>query len=175
MGVNLRVTKRLLWVGDAVYPLQNIARVYVFLLHPERKRAVFRFLKRLTIASIVLLVISLSNDASPGADDTGGSQAAFMTLGFAVLCYLVVDLVSVLLAQPHHVLAIETNGNSTALIAGSNLEALRRLTQDLAYAIENPGTEFQVRVETLNINPRSYQFGDNVNMYGGANNVGIAR
>ncbi|KPI12071.1 hypothetical protein OK074_2692 [Actinobacteria bacterium OK074] len=162
-----------MWVGEAVYPLQNIARVHVFILKPDRKRALFRFVKRLMIVSIPLYVIALLNGLSPAAGD--GPHTAFAILNFVVLGYFILDLISALTAQPHHVLAIETNGNSTALIVGGDREFLRRLTRDLAYAIENPGTEFQVRVETININPRSYQFGDSVNMYGGANNVGIAR
>ncbi|WP_272922410.1 DUF6232 family protein [Streptomyces sp. SID685] len=43
--LDLRVSKRILWIGRAVYPLANIARVYSFMLRPRRKEAVLRFLR----------------------------------------------------------------------------------------------------------------------------------
>src|SRR5947208_1333284 len=51
--LDLRVSKRILWIGAAVYPLQNIARVYTFVLRPKRKEAVLRFLRYTAVTLVV--------------------------------------------------------------------------------------------------------------------------
>jgi hypothetical protein len=174
-GIDLSISKRLLWVGGAAYPLQNIARVYTFTLHPRRKEAVLRFLKRvaltLSVAAVLTLLGGLAAMGSEGAETV---LTWVWLLAFGVLVYALVDMITVLSAQSHFVLAVETSGPSTALVTAQNPDQLRQLVHSIAYAIENPETEFQVRVETLTISPSNYYFGDNVNMYGGTGNVGMA-
>lgn len=72
-------------------------------------------------------------------------------------------------------LAVETSGASTALVTSKNTQHLNELVGQVVNWIENPEIEFQVKAETLLINPRNYHFGDNVNMYGGSGNVGMAK
>ncbi|MEU6957019.1 hypothetical protein [Streptomyces sp. NPDC045714] len=52
---------------------------------------------------------------------------------------------------------------------------LNELVGRVVHWIENPEIEFQVKAETLMINPSNDHFGDNVNMYGGSGNVGVAQ
>ncbi|MFI6807708.1 DUF6232 family protein [Streptomyces luteogriseus] len=189
--IELRVHKRLLWVGTAAYPLRNIARVYTFTLRPKRKEAVFRFLKRagiiLAVAiglSIIGGLISLANEAgdsgSPyesGQSSGGGGGLVILVwiCSGAALIYFFVEMLSVVTAPSHYVLAIETAGPSTAMVTSPDPQHLDRLVGYVSGALENPDTEFQVTVEQLTINsPTNYHFGDNVNMYGGSGNVGIA-
>ncbi|GAA0391371.1 DUF6232 family protein [Streptomyces luteireticuli] len=175
-NIDLQVSKRLLWVGRAAYPLQNIARVHTFTLHPKRKEATVRFLKNVAItltAAIALTVIggatSLSNES------VGGGIITFVWIGaLAALIAFTVQLLSVLTAASHYVLSIETSGPSTAVVTSTNPHHLDQLVGRISHAIENPGTEFQVTVESIMVNPKSYYFGDNVNMYGGTGNVGMA-
>lgn len=79
-----------------------------------------------------------------------------------------------LTAPSHYVLAVETSGPSTAVVTSHRPELLNQLVGQIAHAIENPETEFAVKVESISISPRNYHFGDNVNMYGGSGNVGIS-
>ncbi|MDQ1007446.1 hypothetical protein QFZ82_001931 [Streptomyces sp. V4I23] len=175
-GIDLRVTKRLLWVGGAAYPLQNIARVYTFTLHPKRKEAVLRFLKNLGITLAVAIALTiLGGMAAFASREAGGGIVTFVWLGtLAALIYSLVEMISVLAAPSHYVLAVETSGPSTAVVTSRDPQHLNHLVGRIAYAIEHPDTEFQVRVDTITISPRNYYFGDNVNMYGGTGNVGVA-
>ncbi|MFF7180072.1 DUF6232 family protein [Streptomyces sp. NPDC008121] len=175
-GIDIVISKRLLWVGGAAYPLQNIARVYTFTLHPRRKEAVVRFVKRVALTLALALVLTLLGGlATMGSQETAESVLTWVwLLAAAALVYSLVEMVTVLTAQSHFVLAVETSGPSTALVTAKDPEHLRRLVHSIAHAIENPETEFQVRVETLTISPSNYYFGDNVNMYGGTGNVGMA-
>ncbi|GAA2931267.1 hypothetical protein GCM10020221_28820 [Streptomyces thioluteus] len=60
------------------------------------------------------------------------------------------------------------------MVTSRNPHHLDQLVGRISHAIENPGAEFQVTVDSITINPQSYYFGDNVNMYGGTGNVGMA-
>ncbi|WP_338117284.1 DUF6232 family protein [Streptomyces viridochromogenes] len=184
--VELRVHKRLLWVGGAAYPLRNIARVYTFTLRPKRKEAVFRFLSRtgiiLAVAiglSIIGGLISFASSSSGPYESEQSSGGGLIVLVWicsgAALIYFFVDMLSVVTAPSHYVLAVETAGPSTAMVTSPDPQHLDRLVGYVSGALENPDTEFQVTVERLTINsPTNYHFGDSVNMYGGSGNTGIA-
>ncbi|WP_190126372.1 DUF6232 family protein [Streptomyces inusitatus] len=177
-GVELRTSKRLLWVGGAAYPIQNITRVYTFLLTPRRGEAAMLFLKRVGIVLSVAFALTILNGAVGIASDGGPSPTVTRLVWFgalASLVYCVGALGTVLTAASHWALAVETSGASTALVTSKNTQHLNELVDQVVNWIENPETEFQVKVETLLINPRNYHFGDNVNMYGGSGNVGMAK
>ncbi|WP_381795757.1 DUF6232 family protein [Streptomyces niveus] len=179
IGVHLRVSKRLLWVGDAYYPIQNIARVYTLTIHPRRREAVVLFVKRLLLTGVVTTFLGLLAAAIDafGSGDSGGSSglALLILIGaLAALTYSLVEMLKVLGAPTHFALAVETSGLSSAVLTGPHPDHLRRLAHQIADAIENPKAEFEVRVDTITISPAHYYFGDNVNMYGGAGNVGMA-
>ncbi|GHE66390.1 hypothetical protein CP980_16010 [Streptomyces vinaceus] len=176
-SLDLTVTRRLLWVGGAVYPLQNVARVYTFVLHPRRKEATLAFLKRSAVALLTGLGFTLlAGTANIFSRERETLESLTRFVWFAVaagLLYFIVDWLRVLTAPSPFVLAVESNGQSTALVTGESGH-LNRLVQQIAHAIENPDAELRVRVERLTIsNPRNYYFGDAVNMYGGSNNVGM--
>ncbi|MEE1756837.1 DUF6232 family protein [Streptomyces sp. SP18CS02] len=175
-GIDLRVSKRLLWVGGAAYPLANIARVHTFTLHPRRKDATLLFLKRVAITlSVAIALTVLSGLTAIASREAGGGLLTFVWLCTAgSLVYYIVDLLIVLLAPSHYVLAVETSGPSTAVVTSQNPQHLNQLVGHISHAIENPESEFQVRVDSITISPRNYYFGDNVNMYGGTGNVGMA-
>ncbi|MFH8442521.1 DUF6232 family protein [Streptomyces sp. NPDC018026] len=171
-GVDLRVGKRLLWVGGAAYPTANITRVYTFLLTPRRGDATARFFKRVGIILLVALALVFVTDTVSDSE-TAEIVQLLNVATVMVLIYCVGDWVSVLIAPSHWVLAVETSGASTALVTGRDTQHLHQLVGQVVKAIENPDIEFQVRVESLTVNPRNYHFGDNVNMYGGSGNVGM--
>ncbi|MEU1177374.1 DUF6232 family protein [Streptomyces sp. NPDC005820] len=175
-GLELRVSKRLLWVGGACYPLANIARVYTLTIHPRRKEAVLRFVRTLLITGAVAVTLSvLSGITMLGDQDTGSGLMVLVWLGaFGVVVYALVEMVQVLGAPSHYVMAVETSGPSQAVVTSRDPHHLNQLVGQIAHAIENPESEFQVRVESITISPKNYYFGDNVNMYGGSGNVGMA-
>ncbi|GLJ91501.1 DUF6232 family protein [Streptomyces poonensis] len=174
--VELKVSKRLLWVGTAAYPLHNIARVYTFTLHPRRKDATIRFLKNVAIVLSVALALTVIGGMTALADqDTASNIVSFVWVGaIAALILSLVELMAVLTAQSQYVLAVETSGPSIAMVTSSDPRHLDRLVGTITHAIEHPEAEFQVKVESITLNPRHYYYGDNVNMYGGTGNVGVA-
>ncbi|MEV8065569.1 DUF6232 family protein [Streptomyces sp. NPDC085995] len=176
-SIDIRVSKRLLWVGGAAYPLENITRVHTFLLTPRRWEATQQFLKRLgIILSVAFALTILGGITGLASQDAAGTIVTLVWLGaVAALVLSIVELVGVLGAPTQYVLAVETSGPSMALVTFPQPHYLDQLVGSLVHAIENPETEFQVRVERILVNPRNYYFGDNVNMYGGTGNVGMAK
>ncbi|WP_437114996.1 DUF6232 family protein [Streptomyces flaveolus] len=177
LGIELRVSKRILWIGSAVYPLHNIARVYTFTLRPRRKEAVLRFLRYAAgtlVVGFIAMLPGLPSLAFQGPDSGAAGYVAWVWfLALAAAVYFFIDMMSVLTAQPHYVLAVETSGASTALVTSRDARYLDQLVGQISYALDHPDTEFRVTVERLTVSPHNYYFGDNVNMYGGNGNVGI--
>jgi len=175
-SVDLRVSKRLLWVAGAVYPLQNVARVYTLTVRPRRRDATVSFCKNVVLTLAVAVAFTMLGAVTAlGSVNLAGWMVLLVWLvTLAALIYFLVELITVLSAQPHYVLAVETSGASTAVVTSADPQQLNWLVGRIAYAIENPETEFQVRVDSITISPKNYYFGDNVNMYGGTNNVGMA-
>lgn len=173
--VELRISKRLLWVGGAAYPLHNIARVYTFTLRPKRLQAFTAFLRRAGLTVLVLLFLLVLVDGLLPSEDADNILPAVWAAGVMLLVFHTGALFVVLVSPDHHVLAVETSGPSTAVVTARNAEHLDRLVGYIAHAIDNPEAEFHVQVETLSINAGNYHFGDNVNMYGGSGNVGMVK
>ncbi|MGW4688453.1 DUF6232 family protein [Streptomyces sp. NPDC004244] len=175
-GIELRISRRILWLGGAAYPLENIARVYTFTLHPRRKDATVHFLKNLgIILSTAFALTILGGLTSLASREMSATIVQFVWLGtIAALIYCIVQLISVLTAPSYYVLAVETAGPSIAVVTSKDHAHLHRLVGQITHAIDNPDTElYGVRVDTISITSKNYHFGDNVNMYGGTGNVGI--
>jgi hypothetical protein len=175
-AIDLRVSKRLLWVGRAVYPLENIARVHTYMLTPRRWEATRLFLKRLGIILATAFALTILGGITGLASrDTAGTLIGWVWLGsVAALILCVVEWLQVLSATPLYVLAVETSGPSMAVVTSEDPRRLDHLVGSIVHAIENPETEFHVTVDRLMVNPNNYHFGDNVNMYGGTGNVGVS-
>ncbi|MFB7515408.1 DUF6232 family protein [Streptomyces sp. NPDC056144] len=171
----LVISKRLLWVHGGAYPLENIVRVHTFLLRPRRGEAVGRFLKRGGITLLVLLFLQYLGEELSSGSDIEGFVAVALLIAVGLLIYYFTEMASVAFAPNHHVLAVETNGRSTALVTGKR-EHLEGLVRDIADAIDKPDAEFTAWVGALNItNYDNYYFGDSVNMYGGTGNTGVSK
>ncbi|MFI6402335.1 DUF6232 family protein [Streptomyces sp. NPDC050548] len=173
--VELRVGKRLLWVGDVAYPLENIARVHTYMLTPRRWEATRHFLRRIgLILSVAFALTILGGITGLAGQDTAGKLVMWMWLGAsATLLFCAAEWLQVVTAAPLYVLAVETSGPPMAVVTSPDPRRLDQLVGSIVHAIEHPETEFHVTVDRLMVNPKNYYFGDNVNMYGGIGNVGV--
>ncbi|WP_416484035.1 DUF6232 family protein [Streptomyces sp. CL12] len=157
-GVDLRVGKRLLWVGEAAYPLHNLVRVYTAEFKPKRWEAFWHFV----IGGAIGLLVA-------------HGMPPLRLVGLVVAVGLFLRFLKVLSAPSKYVLAIDTSGAASALVTLPDRKELHRLVEAIVEAVENPDKELQVRVDTVQFNRREYHQGDRVNVYGGLNNVGILK
>jgi hypothetical protein len=171
-AVDVRVDKRLLWVGSAAYPLHNITRVYTFLLRPNRRAAASRFMRRLLLLLAVVAVLGVLSNGRSSENVTATGEEGLVVFGLGFAIFAVFELSAVLFARSVPVLAVDTAGSPTAIVTDSDRNRVGELLHTLAYALEHPETEFQVTMQTLTFSPQNYHIGDNVNMYGGLGNTG---
>ncbi|WP_308431098.1 DUF6232 family protein [Kitasatospora griseola] len=176
--IELRIDRRTLWIGQAAYPLDNIARVFPVVLNPRYGEAFARFGRRVAITVTVAFVlaamgnlsIQLTGSSSSRQDSSSSLTGTVVTFSLIVLAVHVINLLQVVLQKPQHAVAIETNGTSVALVTAPDAQRRLALTVQLAAAIDNPGAAtLALHVDTLSINPAHYYFGDTVNVHGTGN------
>ncbi|MFJ3923681.1 DUF6232 family protein [Streptomyces sp. NPDC090022] len=170
------MSRRLLWVGEAAYPLHSIARVQTFVAKPDRWGAFTSFLKRLAGLAVAFVVLQLVNEDSGGyASSREDNADVLWGLAVVVAIGLVVHLFVQLAAPSRYALSVETNGPAAAVVTLPEPEQLRHLVGRIVHAIEHPEAEFSVIVERLSVNPRNYHIGDNVNINGGTGHTGVSK
>ncbi len=164
--INVRVSRRILWVGAEAYPLHNIARATTVRIRPRRMDALGQFLGYGLILVIVSGVILSAASHGELADADAGVVSDLVLLLDCVLGFvLVARLVSVLVTPVYHALVIETAGTPYTALVSTDKSVVSRLVFQIMDAIDNPEAEFQIQVE-------NYHIGDKINMVGGNNNVG---
>jgi hypothetical protein len=186
VGLRIAVTRRILWVGTAAYPLAMIARISVTRIVPKYGQAVARFFK---LAGILLLAdfglitaIAIADNPLFSSGSSEQRDSAGTGVGWVVglslitlIVYLLVDTLPVLTSKPVFAVAVDTAGPPTALIAWKEFEPADGLAQALTRAIENPQAEFVQFVHNHIVDLRHYQQGDSVNIYGGTGITGISK
>ncbi|MGW3185630.1 DUF6232 family protein [Kitasatospora sp. NPDC001119] len=166
------VTNRILWIGQAAYPLANVARVGTSLIVPGRRRALLRLLAFGLVVFLPVLVIAQATD---GSSSGSGSGTLFLVAMILVALYFLIFTWPVLRRPDLYVLAVDTAGPPTAVLAWLTAEPAFELQATITRAIENPQAEFQQIVQTISVDLRQYQFGDSVNIYGGQGNTGVSK
>ncbi|MBD0693607.1 DUF6232 family protein [Streptomyces sp. CBMA123] len=183
-ATRVAVTNRILWIGTAAYPLATIARVSITIILPDVLGAIRRFLKFIGIVIPAALVIagldalansSRSSGFGSSSDKSTSTGTIVVVTLVLVVCYFLFATLPVLLQQRLHALTVDTAGPPTALLAWKDPKYAYELQARITHAIENPKTEFQQFVSNVVVDLRRYQFGDNVNIYGGQGNTGVIK
>ncbi|MFJ2861909.1 DUF6232 family protein [Kitasatospora sp. NPDC087314] len=156
--IDVRVSRRVLWVGGDAYPLHNIARARQFkLLPPKRSRVIIRFVRQV----IGLLVAAAVLGALLG---NGASQTTTKNvLGLVVLALLLAfgyRLVKQLRMRTVYQLIIETSSSSNTAVVSYDAQQVGNLIQLIMEAIDNPQAEFAIQVENVHIGDQINQYGD---------------
>ncbi|MFE0463957.1 DUF6232 family protein [Kitasatospora sp. NPDC058965] len=179
-GLRVAVTRRILWVGNAAYPLATVARVSVTTIVPNYGAAIRRFLKFAAIVCLtglgVLLLVTITNAARSSSDGSNNGAGGVVVSALILLAgYFGIDTLPVLLSRPLHAMAVDTAGPPTALVAWKRQEPAFALANAVTEAIENPQAEFQQLIQNTVVDMRRYHHGDNVNIYGGQGNTGVSK
>lgn len=148
--IEIKISRRTLWVGEDAYPLPQITRVRPIELVPNRRRLALIYGKRaaatigLALAGLVLL--SCLGESVPRA-----VVVAFVVLMLGILAVHAWGLVRGL-TRPHlHVLSVETAGRPRTALASTDKDLIHDLTHRIVDAIDNPSAEFQLKVDHIEI------------------------
>jgi hypothetical protein len=161
--INVRVSRRILWVGSEAYPLQNIARAQTLKLVPQRGAPFRGYLKAVTglvildIAATIVLKVAASKI-------TGFPDSRFKTLlqlvVLASVAISTIRLILALLKRTYYALIIETAGTPRAALVSTDENLVSSLVYQIMDAIDNPQAEFQVQVENFHVGDKIQQFGN---------------
>jgi hypothetical protein len=165
-GINteVKVSKRVLWIGRDAYPLQNIARAQVRVVYPKRGRPVADYVKSIAkwiglgvLSAIILTVLNLQKDSS------------FVILG--ALFLIAVSTIKLARAirkenakRAYYLLMIQTAGDPQTLLASTDRSLVEHLIQTIMAAIDDASVAYHNWITN---------YGDIVSQYGD-NNTGVS-
>ncbi|MER5760735.1 DUF6232 family protein [Streptomyces sp. NPDC002082] len=156
--IEVRVARRMLWVGADAFPVTNITRVSALSSTPARRAAVWAFARSVILLALVTAGgVAMYRDM-PTAESAVGIAAAI------IAAILVARLVSVLRDKTYYILLIETGGAAHHALASVDIAEVQDLVARITDAIDDPKASFAIRIEN-----HIGQIGDTINVAGTGN------
>lgn len=148
----IRISKRVVWIGHQVYPLANISRVQTLHVVWSGKYATWYPLGGITLLVLLYAVIVVGAQEIPPLPDLDvDTEAVRQVAGFllvacaAGIAYLVgVLLYRLLIRKPRYALVVETAGTQYTALSGTDEAEIHRIEWTIVAAIEDPPQSEQV-------------------------------
>jgi hypothetical protein len=149
-NVEVRVSRRILWVDDDAFPLALVTRVRPVEYRPNRRGMASTYSRRagatIGIAIVGLMFLSCLGDAvSPAL------SIAFAMVMLAIFVTHTVRLIRGLTRSNLYVLSVSTAGSAHAAVISTNRDVVYELSTRVVDAIDNPSAEFEIRVDHIEI------------------------
>ena len=148
--VDVRISRRTLWVGMQAYPLPQVTRVQPIEVIPNRGRVTLKYGRRaaatIGLGLVGLILLSCLGNSVPPA--VSGAYAVMM---LAILVVHTVRLVRGLTRTPLYVLSVATAGSPRAAVVSTDKDLIYDLTHRVVEAIDNPSAEFEIKVDHIEI------------------------
>lgn len=158
---DVRVSRRVLWVGEAGYPMQNIARAQRVKLVPKRGAALRSYVKAVVLWMLLGVVGAIVLSSAGLLRSGANTLAALVIIAVPVLIVVrTIRLIGVLLPRKLYALIIETAGTPRAALVSTHEDQVLQLVHLIMDAIDNPQAEFHMQVETLHVGDKIQQFGN---------------
>lgn len=166
--INVKISRRVLWIGSDAYPLQNIARAQTLTITPPRQTPIKEYLKAAVgwiilgiVVTVALTFVGLHNSTAVGL------------LWIIILVVLVVRtfrLISALRnkSKNYYALIIETAGTPNTALISPDANVVIELVHEIMDAIDNPQAEYSQQVTNVHL-------GDKINQFGNSNIGKISR
>ncbi len=131
--VGVRISRRVLWIGEDAYPLQNIARVGPREIVPPKTTPIRDYLKILIGGVILSAVLGL----------VFGSGLGWVTflIVFAVGTFRLIRVYADR-KKKLYALIIETAGASNSVLVSGDISAVYDIAQNIMRAIDDPDFEY---------------------------------
>ncbi|MEU0737926.1 DUF6232 family protein [Streptomyces sp. NPDC006134] len=158
--VNVRVSRRVLWLDGDAYPLQNIARARTAEIPPRRAEEAgkaFGIGIAMTLFGVIALwFLGIFPEWGPVVFLTWTVKVG----GIIFYLFLILAMAEICTRKILYALVIETSGPPSTLIASESRAVVDDLVRKITDAIDDPQAEFQVTVENLQIGDRIQQIGN---------------
>src|SRR6266568_8317188 len=152
-AVNVRISKRVLWVGSEAYPLQNIARARAVRVIPKSR---WTGKSRAQAGCLGFLAFLFVLGLGAAAHSAGG----VLVVVVAIVAVAIVVALTRRKTQPYYALIIETSGNPRRALVSTDGAQVGNLVEEIMDAIDNPEAEFQTVVNNVQYGDNFVQVGD---------------
>jgi Family of unknown function (DUF6232) len=155
--IDIKVSRRILWIGAEAYPLHNIARAQTITLVPRHGPAVWGYVK----AIMFWLILGIAATFAGSAGLVPPDLAEIARIAALVLMVLsTIKLIRDLSRRKLYALIIETAGSPHTAVISRDKNIVTKLVSWIMDAINNPQAEFEFRVENLQVGDTVQQFGN---------------
>ena len=172
--IEVVVRRKILWVGAAAYPLQNIARVRAIEIPPQRGATVRHYLG--AVVFFVILGVASAVAATKLAAVATVPSSAFTALhgveivAVALIVISTIRLFVKLSARTLYALVVETAGTPAAALVSTERNKVPEIVRMIMDAIDNPEVNWPpIMVENVHVGDKV--LGDKIRV-AGSHNVG---
>jgi len=145
--LEVSVSRRVLWIGSAAYPLQNIARAQTVRLPPGRARAVRHWVMQIVLW-LGLEFAALYAIGAAGEDpDEFAPLATYVVLGLVALSTL--KVVVALVGRTYYAMVIETAGSPQTALVSTRRSEVMALVREVMDAIDDPNASFTTHIQNI--------------------------
>ncbi|MFG2995850.1 DUF6232 family protein [Streptomyces sp. NPDC048340] len=165
--IDVRVSRRVLWIGAEAYPLNNIARATTVRIDADRKAAVGRFASAIVALAVVTVIAqwAIQEGLTGDYEQVSGRVAVLVLLALALVA--IGRLVVALVRRTFYALVIETAGSPRTALVSIDRAEVHDLVHRIMESIDNPHADFELKIDNY-----IGHVGDNVNVFGGRGNTG---
>ena len=156
------VSRRILWIGAAAYPLHNIARAQTIAIRPDRAGAFRRYLGQVLVWVVLGVAGILVAGRLGSVSDDVGPLVLLAVLG--LFGYSTIRLVLALAARTYWAMLIETSGSPHTILVSADRNEVSSLVRETMEAIDNPHAEFQRHVHHVTNVGEQYNFAGDGNV-----------
>jgi hypothetical protein len=146
--VNVRISRRTLWVGLQAYPLHNVTRVRPMEVKLNY-RAVALGYGRKASAWAGLGVVGLTVLACLGEAAPIGVSVVFAVVILGMLTLHTVRLIRRLTMPKLYALSVATTGDVRAALVSTDKDQIYELTNRVVDAIDNPALEYAIKIDNI--------------------------
>jgi hypothetical protein len=167
--ITVSVSQRILRIGAAAYPVNNIARVQTLKAVPDVGAAVWSFVK----AVFLWVLLGIGAVVALKYGGVRGTVTQLQTVPLVIMGALILISFIVFIARvsgrPLYALIIETSGSPRTALVNPDGKLVTSLSMQITHAINDPYANFTQSVTNyVNIGDH---YGDNINQSGIGNRV----
>lgn len=166
--INVEISRRVLRIGAAAYPVQNIARAQTVTLVPKRGTAWRRYVVAVVFWVILGVAAAVAVKKVTGLSNSG--LTALHGVEVAALVLLVVSTIRLIVklsARTFYALVIETAGTPRTALVGANQREVTQLVNEIMEAIDDPAAELHYHMENVQLGGTRIQAGRDAYTAGG--------